>query len=150
MAFVPLRTDSDRYVLFLRSPLEEYQRQLEGRERQRTDAQIRKFLTESTPDSALEDERKFTTPLRQLKDRGGKVRALGVWCQGEVYDLFIIQTLFNKDDEDRVYAKTGGFASNGRDLRERFDGRDYDFICQKADEWREADHVKLVTPPGVP
>lgn len=143
---IELRSHTDRYVLFLENPTEVYRRQVEGSTKERVDNQVRKFLEEDSPESALQDEDKFPDPLRQLKDRGGQVRALGVWCQGDGFDLFVIQILFDKDDEETIYAKSGAFQARGDDLATEFGDEDRETIATKADEWRERDDLRLCTP----
>lgn len=105
MRTVELRSDSSRYVLFLENPTKIYEQRLEGSVRQRVDAQVNKFLEEASPESAFQDAQKFPSPLRQLKDRGGKARALGTWCQGDAFDLFVVQILYDKDDENLFLPK---------------------------------------------
>jgi hypothetical protein len=143
MAAVELRSGTVRYVLFLESPTRAYRNELEGDLRDHVDTQVNQFLEEATPESALQAEGKFSTPLRQLKSRGGQVRGIGVWCQGEGYDLFILQILFRKGDEDRVYAKQEPFRYRGEQLVDRFGGIEKEAIEEKADEWRSRDDFLL-------
>jgi len=143
MGFIDLRGGTDRYVLFLKNPKRVYEDILEGHQQSRADAQVRKFLTEATPESALQDENKFRTPLRQLKDRNGRVRALGVWCQGPGYDLFIVQVLFDKADEDNIYSGLDELQEKAFELDAKFGGCDSEWLSKKADEWRDRSDVLL-------
>lgn len=145
MRSVELRSDTDRYVLFLENPTSVYRNQLEGSGRGRVDTQVNQFLDELTPESALQDAGKFPDPLRQLKSRGGNIRALGTWCQGESYDLFIIQALFNKKDEDQIYTYTNRFQRRGRSLQEKFNDLTSSEIEAKVGEWRDRDDLHLCT-----
>lgn len=148
--FVPLRDETDRYALLLERATTLYREEFEGRQRSAVDTQLNQFLTGTTPESALEKDRKFPTPLRQIKDRNKKIRGLGTWCQGEAYDLFIVQVLYHKDDEDDVTPYKHRFSGRGSSLKDKFDGETREVIAAKADEWRERDDVILQTPPGVP
>jgi len=143
---VSLRTSTDRYVLLLKTPADVYWSTLDGQQTQRVDAQIEKFLEEATPESALQPEPKFPSPLRQLKDRGGNIRALGVWCQGEGYDLFVVQILYTKGTEDEYLPQRYMFAERGEDLQAEFGDRDQDDIAAKAQKWRANEDLLLVTP----
>ena len=143
MRTVELRSDTRRYVLFLKNPAKVYTETIEGRIRQRVNTQVNQFLTEETPESALQDRQKFPTPLRQLKDRGGKARALGTWCKGEGFDLFVVQILYDKDDENTYLPKKHVFARQGREYEERFEAMSGDEIETKADEWEVRDDVLL-------
>lgn len=135
--------DSDAYVLLLGDPTIRYQNDLDGHERSRFCTQIEKFAVEATPESALESEQKFQTPLRQLKDRGAKIRALGTWCNGDGFDLFVVQVVFLKDDESKVYAKESQFASHGRGYQERFESMHHSDIEQKVVEWQQRDDLLI-------
>lgn len=135
MRTVELRADTSRYVLFLENPTKVYQQRLEGSVRQRIDAQVNKFLTEVTPESAPQDVGKFPTPLRQLKDRGGKARALRTWCKGDGFDLFVIQILYDKDDEDLYLPKKYVFADRGEEYQERFETMTHEELQAKTQEW---------------
>lgn len=135
MRTVELRSDTSRYVLFLENPTNIYEQRLEGSIRQRVDAQVNKFLTEVTPESALQDAQKFPSPLRQLKDRGGKARALGTWCRGDGFDLFVIQILYDKDDEDSYLPKKHVFAKRGEEYKERFEAIPHGELQEKVQEW---------------
>lgn len=135
MRTVELRSDTSRYVLFLETPTKIYEQRLEGSIRQRVDAQANKFLTEVTPESALQDAQKFPSPLRQLKDRGGKARALGTWCKGDGFDLFVIQILYDKDDEDSYLPKKHVFAKRGEEYKERFGAISHEELQAKVQEW---------------
>ena len=135
MQAVELRSDTSRYVLFLENPTKIYEQRLEGSIRQRVDSQVNKFLTEVTPESALQDAQKFPTPLRQLKDRGGKARALGTWCKGEGVDLFVVQILYDKDDEDTYLPKKHVFAERGEGYKDRFEAMSHEELQMKVQEW---------------
>lgn len=135
MRTVELRSGTSRYVLFLENPTKIYEQRLQGSIRQRVDAQVNKFLTEVTPESALQDAQKFPSPLRQLKDRGGKARALGTWCKGDGFDLFIIQILYDKDDEDTYLPKKHVFAERGKEYKERFEAMSHEELQAKTQEW---------------
>lgn len=135
MRTVELRSGTSRYVLFLENPTKIYEQRLQGSIRQRVDAQVNKFLTEVTPESALQDAQKFPSPLRQLKDRGGKARALGTWCKGDGFDLFIIQILYDKDDEDTYLPKKHVFAKQGKEYKERFEAMSHEELQAKTQEW---------------
>lgn len=135
MRTVELRSDTSRYVLFLENPTKMYENRLEGSIQRRVDTQVSQFLTEVTPESALQDVQKFPSPLRQLKDRGGKVRALGTWCQGDGFDLFVIQILYDKDDEDSYLPKKHIFAEQGEEYQERFETMSHEELQAKVQEW---------------
>lgn len=135
MRTVELRSSTSRYVLFLENPTKIYEQRLEGSIRQRVDSQVNKFLTEVTPESALQDAQKFPSPLRQLKDRGGKARALGVWCKGDGFDLFVIQILYDKDDEDTYLPKKHVFSERGDEYKERFEAMSHEELQAKVQEW---------------
>ncbi|QIO24504.1 hypothetical protein [Haloarcula sp. JP-L23] len=70
-----------------------------------------------------------------------------MWCQGDEYDLFIVQVLFDKDDEDQIYAKMGAFQGRALDLNTKFCDRETEWIA--GDEWRDRDDVMLFTPGDV-
>lgn len=135
MRTVELRSDSSRYVLFLENPTKIYEQRLEGSVRQRVDAQVNKFLEEASPESAFQDAQKFPSPLRQLKDRGGKARALGTWCKGDAFDLFVVQILYDKDDENLFLPKKYVFAERGEDIEERFAAMSHAKVQEKVQEW---------------
>jgi hypothetical protein len=135
MRTVELRSDTSRYVLFLENPTKIYEQRLEGSIRQGVDAQVNKFLTEVTPESTLQDVQKFPSQLRQLKDRGGKARVLGTWCKGERFDLFVIQILYDKDDEDTYLPKKHVFAERGEGDKERFKATSHEELQAKVQEW---------------
>ena len=137
--WIPLGSEDDRYILLLANPANIYRHDLEGNQRSRIDNQLKKFIIEETPESALEDEEKFKTPLRQLKDRGGQVRALGTWCNGGDFDLLVVQVLFHKDDEDDVYPYEHSFSSRGKDHQKRFENMSSPEIEDKVSEWRDRD-----------
>lgn len=122
-------------MLFLENPTKIYEQRLEGSIRQRVNAQVNKFLTEVTPESALQDAQKFPSPLRQLKDRGGKARALGTWCKGDGFDLFVIQILYDKDNEDSYLPKKHVFAEQGKEYKERFEEVSHEELQAKVQEW---------------
>jgi len=148
--FIPLRDDTDRYALILERAARVYREDFEGRQQNAVDAQLNQFLTDPSPESSLEEVRKFPTPLRQIKDRNKKVRGLGTWCSGTGYDLFILQVIYHKDDEDDVTPYKHQFAGRGSSLQDKFSEETREVIAAKADEWRERDDVILQTPPGVP
>jgi len=143
---VSLRSSTDRYVLLMESPATMYRRTFDGHQRQRVQTQFEKFLVEATPESALRPEAKFPSPLRQLKDRGGNVRALGVWCQGEGYDLFVTVAIYDKSDEDSYLSKQAEFAEYAGSIAGQFDDREQDEIAAKAQEWRTDPDLVLITP----
>lgn len=131
---VPIRDETDRYVLFLDETAEAYRNQ-DGSRQSRVDTIVQKFLTEDSPESALEDEDKFTRPLRQIKDRNGNIRGLGVWCQGTGFDLFVLQALFPESRKEEFYRKEGLFLPKATDLKDRYGGADKTRIEEKRDEW---------------
>lgn len=143
MRTVELRSGTTRYVLFLENPANVYRNSLEGSIRQRVDTQVEQFLTEASPESALQNVRKFLPPLRQLKDRGGKARALGTWCQGDGFDLFVVQILYDKDDEASFLPKKHVFAERGVELEEQFGSMSHGEIREKVREWRSRDSLML-------
>ena len=122
-------------MLFLENPTRVYKKHLEGSIQQRVGTQVNQFLTEVTPESALQDVQKFPSPLRQLKDRGGKARALGTWCKGDGFDLFVVQILYDKDDEDSYLPKKNVFVEHGNEYKERFQAMSSGELQEKAVEW---------------
>lgn len=136
MRTVELRSGTSRYVLFLENPTKMYETRLDGSVRQRVDTQVNQFLTEVSPESAFQDRRKFPPPLRQLKDRGGKARALGTWCKGDGFDLFVVQILYDKDDEGSYLPKKHVFAERGEEYKGRFEAMSCEELQEKAREWR--------------
>jgi hypothetical protein len=142
MRSVELR-DTSRYVLLLESPTKVYQTRIEGSIRNRVDAQIRTFLTEASPESGLQDAQKFPSPLRQLKDRGGKARALGTWCKGDGFDLFVVQILYDKDDEGSYLPKKHVFAERGTDYVERFETLSHETMQQKIGDWTDNEDLLI-------
>jgi len=138
-------TDDPRYVLLLDSPTDVYRNRLEGSTRQRVDNQLASFLTEATPESGLADEGKFPYPLRQLKDRGGKVRGLGVWCATEEFDLFIVMALYDKDDEKRYYETIEGFVEEGMKYKEKFEDISHSALEEMVEDWSQSDGLFVFT-----
>jgi hypothetical protein len=128
---------------------------MDGRERGAFKDQINKFLTEATPESGLQPERKFPLPLRQSKDRGGQIRALGTWCQGDDYDLFIILVIYYKTDTNNETGarnkigrklKSGELQSLGNEYKNKFDNQTASYIDKKRQEWKESEDVIIFTP----
>jgi len=145
---VELREGTDRYVLLLEGATAVYRDRLEGSIRSRFNNQINGFLFEDTPESALEDEDKFPTPLRQLKDRGGKVRGLGVWCQGSGYDVFVVQVIYNKEkDEDKILAKAGKFQGRAQKWDDEISNKDNELIEAKIDDWERNPDIEVFKNP---
>jgi hypothetical protein len=147
MSVVELREDTERFVLLLENPTRVYREQIEGRIENRVETQIDQFLHEVTPESALESVDKFAPPLRQLKDRGAKVRALGVWCRGDGYDLFVVQALFDKDDEGTIYSWIDEFRTRGKNLDDRFSDADHGEILEKIESWRDRNDLLVFPDP---
>lgn len=143
MSAVPLRTDSDRYVVLLEDAATEY-RPIDGSTRDSLDALFETFLTEPAPESALEDEQKLPNPLRQLKHRGSNVRGFAVWIRGTGFDLLVVQTLFDKRDERAFYRQIDQFASSGRETVRRFEEYTAADVSQKVEEWRESERFVLL------
>ncbi|MGK2230669.1 MAG: hypothetical protein ACI9QA_000828 [Methanobacteriota archaeon] len=137
--------DEPRYVLLLDSPTEVYRDRLGGSTRQRVDSRLAGFLTEATPESGLTDEDKFPYPLRQLKDRGGKVRGLGVWCATEEFDLFFVMALYDKDDERKYYDAITEFIKDGKEYKEKFENMSLDTLEKKVEEWSQNDGLMVFT-----
>jgi hypothetical protein len=136
MNAVSLRTSTDRYALLLEDAAREY-RTMEGSTRDSLDSLFDRFLTEPPPQSALEDESKLPTPLRQLKHRGGRVRGFSVWVEGIGFDLLAVLTLFDKGDGQRFYRRIDDFAEEADSLQNRFDDYTASDIAERADEWAE-------------
>lgn len=145
MRTVELRTDIPRYVLFLENPTKVYRKEVEGSIKQRIQKQVKQFIAEATPESALEPLSKFPDPLRQLKDRGGKIRALGTWCKTNSYDLFVVQILYDKDDENDYLPYKYEFANRGTQHRERFGNMNMPIFEEKIAEWQSRDDVVVFT-----
>lgn len=145
MRTVEIRTDVPRYVLFLENPTTVYRNETEGSVKQRIDGLIKQFVTEVTPESALQPISKFPDPLRQLKDRGTKLRALGTWCKTDSFDLFVIQILYDKDDENDYLPYKHEFASRGNDHRERFENMSVSAIDKKVSEWQSRSDILVFT-----
>lgn len=145
MRTVELRTDVLRCVLFLENPSKIYHTEVEGSTRQRIHKQIRQFLTEATPESALQSLSKFPNPLRQLKDRGGKIRALGTWCKTDSFDLFVVQVLYDKADEDDYLPYKYEFVNRGSDLRKRFEEMHVAVFEEKIEEWQNRSDLVVFT-----
>lgn len=135
-----LRSGLPTFVLLLETPTRVYREVLEGHQRKRFDQQLSKFLT-GEPESAFEPVGKFPPPLRQLKDRGGNVRAIGTWCQNDAFDLLVVQAIYRKPDEDRFLARQRLFAERGVKLEDRFADVDSESFRVKADEWEGRDDV---------
>lgn len=146
MRTVELRTDVPGYVLFLENPTKVYRRNIEGSIEQRIRRQVEQFITGATPESALQPRSKFPNPLRQLKDRGGKIRALGTWCKAESFDLFVVQVLYDKGDENDYLPYKYEFAERGEDLQERFDNMERDVFRRKIREWQNQSDLLVFTP----
>jgi hypothetical protein len=144
MSAVSLRSGTDRYVLLLEDAAREY-RTIDGSTRASLDALFDTFLTEPTPQSALEAEAKLPNPLRQLKHRGGSVRGFTVWIRGTGFDLLVVQTLFDKGDERRFYGRIDEFATDAESLRERFDEYTAGDIAAKAREWERREGLLVKT-----
>lgn len=132
---VPIRDETDRYFLFLAETAEAYQSR-DGSTQSRVDTIVKKFLTEDSPESAFEDEDKFTSPLRQIKDRNGNIRGLGVWCQGNGFDLFVLQALFSEKRKEEFYRKEGLFLPKANELRNDYAGAEKGRIEEKRVEWK--------------
>jgi hypothetical protein len=145
MSAVPI-SDVPSFVLLLSRSAEVYENELDGSKSDRLQNQIKKFIRCVSPESALEDEDKFTRPLRQLKDRGGNVRALGTWCDCDGAELFVVQVVYDKRDEDRVLPRQDEFASRGGDLKSEFEPMGADSIRQKTTEWRQDDDLLVFGP----
>ena len=145
MRAVELRTDVPRYVLFLENPTKTYRNEIEGSIQQRIRSQIGQFITEATPESALQPLSKFPEPLRQLKDRGGKIRALGTWCKTDSYDLIVVQILYDKADENDYLPYKYEFANRGTEHQERFEDVDESSFGEKIEEWKGRPDLKVFT-----
>lgn len=150
-----LRDETDRLILLIGAAVDSFQTKMDGRERSAFKDQINKFLTEATPESGLQPERKFPSPLRQLKDRGGQIRALGTWCQGDDYDLFIILVIYYKTDTNNETGarnkigrklKSGELQSLGNEYKNEFDNQTASYIDKKRQEWKESEDVIIFTP----
>lgn len=147
MSAVPLRTDTDRYVLLIDNARKWY-RSIDGSTRNSLDALFETFLTEPAPESALEDEAKLPDPLRQLKHRGSSVRGFAVWIRGTGFDLLVVQTLFDKRDERAFYRQIDQFVSSGRETVRRFGEYTAADVSQKAEEWCESERFVLLKNTG--
>lgn len=136
MCAFPLRSSIPAYALLLETPTDVHRNVLEGHQCTRIEAQVEKFVT-GEPESAFTDVSKFPNPLRQLKDRGGNVRAFGTWCQTDVFDLLVVQAIYRKRDEDGFLARQHQFAERGKRLRETYEAIDHDRVRTKVAEWRD-------------
>lgn len=119
MRAFPLRSSIPSYALLLETPTNVYRTVLEGHQCDRVEAQVEKFVA-GEPESAFTDASKFPDPLRQLKDRGGNVRAFGTWCRTDAFDLLVVQAIYRKHDEDGFLARQHQFAEReaiARDVR---------------------------------
>ncbi len=150
-----LRDETDRLILLIGAAVDSFQTEMDGRERGAFKDQINKFLTEATPESGLQPEGKFPSPLRQLKDRGCHVRALGTWCQGDDYDLFITLVIYYKTDTNNEIGarnkigcllESGELQSLGNEYKNKFDNQTASYINKKRKEWKEREDLIIFTP----
>lgn len=133
------------YVLLLKKPVEIYSDEFEGHQKSRFRKQIKKFVTSDTPESALKSESKFTTPLRQLKDRNAQVRGLGTWCDGTNFNLFVVQIIYDKDDESKIFPRQNSFSKRGNNLKNKFEPMTNKQIESKVQEWGNDSDLLIFT-----
>ena len=124
-----MRFGVDRYVLYLPMPLEALKR-LDGSREQRIRKKIEQFI--ASPEGAI--EKAPTEHVAQVKDRNAKMRAFATWCEAPPFDVFIVQAVFRKEDEDDFWADLSEYSENGRQHEEQFDA----FSESEAYEWLEA------------
>lgn len=130
----------------MEAPAEASRERLDGQQIQRFETQIETFLTAATPERALTDEATFQSPVRQRNDRGGNLRAFGVWCQGDGYDLFIVQAIYVTESESAAIANQAVFAARAEQLQDRHGDLTAAAIAEKAAAWDEDPALLLFTP----
>lgn len=144
MRAFPLRSTIPSYVLLLETPASIYRNVLEGHRCSRVETQVEKFVI-GEPESAFTDVSKFPAPLRQLKDRGGNVRAFGTWCRTDEFDLLVLQAIYRKRDEDGFLARQHQFAERGKGLQETYEALRLDDLQAKVRGWRERADLVVFT-----
>lgn len=124
-----MRFGVDRYVLYLPMPLAALER-LDGSRERRIRKKIEQFVR--SPKGAI--EKRPTEHVTQVKDRNVKMRAFATWCEASPFDVFIVQAIFRKRDEDEFWADLSRYSENGKEYQERIEA----FSDSEAYEWLEA------------
>lgn len=69
-----------------------------------------------------------------------------MWCQGEGYDLYVVQAIYDKHDESDYLPKQYVFAERGAEFTDRLEGLDQEPLSERVSEWRANEDLLVFTP----